>query len=121
MSGVGCVGTPANIIASRSGEAAYVRQRTEIEAALAHRCSIHTPPSHHQDCMKHNGTRGPVDSHGMTATPFADIDAIAAASLSSQSLVRYHAYKEVLLAREQDHAAVISTLTLFVSDLCESR
>jgi hypothetical protein len=74
--------------------------------------------------MKHNGTRGPVDSlqrQGMAPTPFADIDAIAAASLSSPSLVRYHAYKEVLLAREQDHAAIISTLTLFVSDLSESR
>jgi hypothetical protein len=73
--------------------------------------------------MKHNGRRGPVDSvHGTapTPSPFASIDAIAAASLSSKSLKRYQAYKEVLLAREQDHAAIISTLTLFVSDLSES-
>ena len=50
----------------------------------------------------------------------ARIDAIAAAALSSESLVRYQAYKQVLLAREQDHAAIVSTLTLFVSDLTEA-
>jgi hypothetical protein len=76
--------------------------------------------------MKHNGRRGPVDSLKQQGTasppsPFASIDAIAAASLSGKSLKRYQAYKEVLLAREQDHAAIISTLTLFVSDLSESR
>ena len=50
----------------------------------------------------------------------ARIDAIAAATLSSNLLTRYQAYKKVLLAREQDHAAIASTLTLFVSDLCEA-
>lgn len=50
----------------------------------------------------------------------ARIDAIAAAALSSKSLVRYQAYKQVLLAREQDHAAIATTLTLFVSDLSEA-
>jgi hypothetical protein len=48
------------------------------------------------------------------------IDALAAARLSSKSLARYEAYKQVVLAREQDHAAVVSTLTLFVSDLSEA-
>ncbi|HTU57287.1 MAG TPA: hypothetical protein VMF89_02620 [Polyangiales bacterium] len=42
-------------------------------------------------------------------------------TLPSKALARYHAYKEVLLAREQDEAAIISTLTLFVWDLSESR
>jgi hypothetical protein len=50
----------------------------------------------------------------------ARIDAIAAATLSSRSLARYHAYKQVLLAREQDRAAIVSTLTLFVADLSEA-
>jgi hypothetical protein len=50
----------------------------------------------------------------------ARMDAIAAARLSSQSLTRYQAYKQVLLAREQDHAAIVSTLKLFVSDLAEA-
>jgi hypothetical protein len=48
------------------------------------------------------------------------IDALAAARLSSKSFARYEAYKQVVLAREQDHAAVVSTLTLFVSDLSEA-
>lgn len=76
--------------------------------------------------MKHNGRPGPVDSLEQQGTPpasspFTGIDAIATASLSSKSLVRYQAYKQVLLAREQDPTAVISTLTLFVSDLSERR
>jgi hypothetical protein len=50
----------------------------------------------------------------------ARIDAIAAATLSSELLVRYEAYKQVLLARDRDHAAIAATLTLFVSDLSEA-
>lgn len=50
----------------------------------------------------------------------ARMDAIAAATLSSKLLTRYQAYKQVLLAREQDHSAIVSTLKLFVSDLAEA-
>jgi hypothetical protein len=60
------------------------------------------------------------DSVYGTDASLARIDAIAAGALTSKSLARYHAYKKVLLAREQDHAAIISTLTLFVSDLSEA-
>lgn len=66
--------------------------------------------------MKHNDSD---NIYGPEAS-LARIDAIAAAALSSKSLARYQAYKQVLLAREQDHAAIISTLTLFVSDLSEA-
>jgi hypothetical protein len=48
------------------------------------------------------------------------MDAIAAATLSSKLLVRYQAYKQVLLARDQDHAAIVATLRLFISDLSEA-
>ena len=67
--------------------------------------------------MKH------IDSDSMydPDASLARIDAIAAAALSSKSRVRYEAYKQVLLAREQDAAAIVSTLTLFVSDLIDSR
>lgn len=54
------------------------------------------------------------------SSPLARIDAMAVSALSSKALARYHAYKEVLLAREQDEAAIISTLTLFLWDLSES-
>lgn len=64
--------------------------------------------------MKHNDSMYDPDAS------LARIDAIAAAALSSRSLARYQAYKQVLLAREQDHVAIISTLTLFISDLTES-
>ncbi|HEY5755307.1 MAG TPA: hypothetical protein VIU34_05760 [Steroidobacter sp.] len=47
----------------------------------------------------------------------AHIDALAVSALSTKALARYQAYKEVLLAREPDEAAVLSTLTLFVWDL----
>ena len=66
--------------------------------------------------MKHNDSDNMYDPDASLAR----IDAIAAAALSSKSLARYEAYKHVLLAREQDPAAVISTLTLFVSDLTEA-
>jgi len=64
--------------------------------------------------VKHN--------HGMydPDTSIARVDAIATAALSTKLLERYQAYKQVLLAREQDHAAIVSTLTLFVSDLSEA-
>jgi hypothetical protein len=55
------------------------------------------------------------------ASPLAHIGALAVSALSSKALARYHAYREVLLAREQDGAAIISTLTLFIWDLLESR
>ena len=64
--------------------------------------------------MKHN------DSMYEPDTALARIDAIASATLSSKTLVRYAAYKQVLLARDQDHAAVVATLTLFVADLAEA-
>lgn len=56
-----------------------------------------------------------------TPTALAGVDALAASVLSSNTLARYDAYKEVLLAREQNEAAIIATLTLFVWDLSESR
>ena len=64
--------------------------------------------------MKHNDSMYEPDAS------LARMDAIAAATLSSRLLVRYEAYKRVLLARDQDHAAIVATLTLFVSDLCEA-
>lgn len=64
--------------------------------------------------MKHNATMyGPAES-------LARIDAIAAAALSGNSLAHYRAYKGALLARERDHEAIFSTLTLFVVDLFEA-
>lgn len=48
------------------------------------------------------------------------MDAIAAATPPSKLLVRYEAYKQVLLARDQDHAAIVATLRLFISDLSEA-
>lgn len=65
--------------------------------------------------MKHNDSD---NIYGPEAS-LARIDAIAAAALSSKSLARYEAYKQVLLARERNPAAIVSTLTLFVSDLTE--
>lgn len=56
-----------------------------------------------------------------SSSPLAHIDATAVSALSNKALARYQAYKKVLLAREQDEAAIISTLTLFVWDLSESR
>jgi hypothetical protein len=64
--------------------------------------------------VKHDdGTYGPDVS-------LARNDAIAAAALSGKSLARYLAYKQVVLAREQDPAAIVSTLRLFISDLSEA-
>lgn len=64
--------------------------------------------------MKHNGAmHEPGD-------PLARIDAIAAAALWGNSLARYHAYKDVLLARETNPESIASTLTLFVLDLTEA-
>jgi hypothetical protein len=60
-------------------------------------------------------------SASSVAPSLDQIDALAVSMLSSKSLARYRAYKEVLLAREQDEAAIFSTLTLFVWDLSESR
>lgn len=64
--------------------------------------------------MKHNDGMYDPD------TSIARVDAIATAALSTKLLERYQAYKQVLLAREPDHAAIVSTLTLFVSDLSEA-
>jgi hypothetical protein len=69
-----------------------------------------------ENCVKHNDSDSMYDPNASLAR----IDAIAAAALSSKSLARYEAYKQVLLARERDPAAIISTLTLFVSDLTEA-
>lgn len=63
--------------------------------------------------VKHNDSLYDPD-----AAP-ARVDAIAAATLSSKLLERYVAYKQALLVREQVHAAIVATLTLFVSDLFE--
>jgi hypothetical protein len=52
---------------------------------------------------------------------YANIDALAVSSLSSESLARYYAYKQVLLDLEQDDESVISTLSIFVWDLFEGR
>lgn len=54
-------------------------------------------------------------------SPLAHVDAVATSSLSKNALARYQAYKEVLLARERDEAAIVSTLTLFIWDLSESQ
>lgn len=62
-----------------------------------------------------------VRDSGNSSSPLAHIDATAVSALSNKALARYEAYKKVLLAREQDEAAIISTLTLFVWDLSESR
>lgn len=50
-----------------------------------------------------------------------NVDAVAISSLSTSALARYRAYKEVVLAREPDEAAVVSTLSLFVWDLSKSQ
>lgn len=67
--------------------------------------------------------RADPEAEGAASTPsaLAHIDALAVSTLSSEALARYQAYKEVLLARQQDEAAISSTLTLFVRDLSESR
>jgi hypothetical protein len=67
-----------------------------------------------EDCVEQN------DSMYDPKASLARIDAIAAAVLSGKFLARYQAYKKVLLAREQDPAAIIATLTLFVADLSEA-
>lgn len=63
--------------------------------------------------VKHNDSLYDPDA------ALARVDAIAAATLSSKLLERYEAYKQALLVREQDHAAIVATLALFVSDLSE--
>lgn len=63
-----------------------------------------------------------LDLHdSQSDSPLGLVDAVAASALSAPALARYHAYKEVLLARERDEAAIVSTLTLFVWDLSDSR
>lgn len=60
-------------------------------------------------------------AHHPARSPLTLLDETAAAALSNKSLARYEAYKAVLLAREQNEQAIISTLTLFIRDLSESR
>lgn len=62
----------------------------------------------------------PDDSMYEPDPSLARMDAIAAATLSGKLKVRYEAYKQVLLARNQDHAATVATLALFISDLSEA-
>lgn len=59
--------------------------------------------------VKHNDSLYDPDA------ALARVDAIAAATLSSKLLERYEAYEQVLLVREQDHAAIVATLALLVS------
>ena len=77
--------------------------------------------------MKANGKKrqfsketnqGPVPN---PASAFARIDALAASSLSSESLGRYYAYKHALLDLEQHDESIISTLSIYVWDLFEGR
>lgn len=69
-----------------------------------------------------HGTDPPgAEAAASAPSPLAHIDGLAVSALSSKALARYQAYKEVLLAREQDEAAIVSSLTLFVWDLSESR
>lgn len=56
-----------------------------------------------------------------SSSTFARIDVLAISSLSSESLVRYRAYKQALLEREQDDQAVACTLSIFVWDLLGRR
>jgi hypothetical protein len=56
-------------------------------------------------------------SSASVSSSLAHVDALAVSALSTKALARYQAYKEVLVAREQDEAAIRSTLTLFVWDL----
>jgi hypothetical protein len=58
-----------------------------------------------------------ADVEARSPSTLAQIDALAESALSTNALARYQAYREALIAREQDEAAVLSTLTLFVSDL----
>lgn len=62
-----------------------------------------------------------VRNSSNSSSPLAHIDATAVSALSNKALARYQAYKKVLLAREQDEATIVSTLTLYVWDLSESR
>ena len=66
------------------------------------------------------GIEAPASAND-SSSPLDLLDAVAASALSSKALARYQAYKEVLLAREQDEEAIVSTLTLFIWDLSESR
>jgi hypothetical protein len=59
-----------------------------------------------------------VDAEGPSS--LAHIDALAVSKLSTRALARYQAYRKVLIAREQDEAAVRSTLSLFVWDLSDN-
>lgn len=63
---------------------------------------------------KHNDSMYEAD------TALARIDAIATATLSGKLLARYEAYKQILVARDQDHATIAATLTLFVADLSKA-
>jgi hypothetical protein len=70
--------------------------------------------------MKTNGVKRRGAMQGSLAS-FARIDALAAASLSIESLARYHAYKQALLELEQDDESIVSTLSIFVWDLFQGR
>lgn len=74
-----------------------------------------------KDASPAHGPEPQAERAADTPLPLAHIDALAVSTLSSEALTRYQAYKAVLLAREQDEAAILSTLTLFVRDLSESR
>ncbi|WP_161827395.1 hypothetical protein [Steroidobacter agaridevorans] len=84
-------------------------------------CEERNGPDDRSDSSPTHGAAPDTEDAASTPSPLAHIDALAVATLSSEALARYQAYKEVLLAREQDEAAILSTLTLFVRDLSESR
>jgi hypothetical protein len=77
--------------------------------------------------MKGNGKKrqsAQATGPGFVPNPsaaFARIDALAVASLSSESLARYYAYKQALLELDQNEESVISTLSIYVWDLFEGR
>ncbi|GFE87240.1 hypothetical protein GCM10011488_21940 [Steroidobacter agaridevorans] len=74
-----------------------------------------------KDASPTHGAEPQAERAADTPLPLAHIDALAVSTLSSEALTRYQAYKAVLLAREQDEAAILSTLTLFVQDLSDRR
>ena len=76
--------------------------------------------------MKGNGTKRESSKAHRGIVPnapsaYTRIDALAVASLSSESLARYYAYKQALLDLEQNDESVISSLSIYVWDLFEGR
>lgn len=68
--------------------------------------------------------RTDIDAAGTVSgasSRLAQLDELAVSTLSSSALARYRNYKEALLGRDEDEAAIASTLTLFVWDLTERR